>query len=250
MKKEWDDIYKFGEARVWYPDEGVVKFCSRYLKKKMDLDLFEERRLVNRILDAGCGNGRHVVFFSEQGFDTYGIEGSDTAIKVAQKWLDFRKLRADLQTGEVTKLPYDDGFFDVVISYSVIDVLSESDIEMAMNEMQRVCAKGGYLYITMISKADSRFGKGKMIDANTFVHDDCYSEPITRRYFDLNDIKNYFRNLKIFDIVHYEERFPDQYSVNKSPLQSRSGLKSYLDLQKPLEMNLKYAMWHIAAEKA
>ncbi|MDE2589481.1 MAG: class I SAM-dependent methyltransferase, partial [Patescibacteria group bacterium] len=71
---------------TWYPGEAVVKFSARYLKRRTGIKTWQKKRNVKRVLDAGCGNGRHVIFFSEQGFDVYGIDISNDAIKIAKEW--------------------------------------------------------------------------------------------------------------------------------------------------------------------
>ena len=38
---------------------------------------------VVEVLDAGCGTGRHTDFFKRQGFNVYGVDISEEAIKIA-----------------------------------------------------------------------------------------------------------------------------------------------------------------------
>ena len=38
-----------------------------------------------KILEVGCGTGANLSFFIEEGFNTYGIDGSKVAIKLAKK---------------------------------------------------------------------------------------------------------------------------------------------------------------------
>ena len=87
------------------------------------------------------------------------------------------------------------------------------------------------------------------MDHNTFVLQEGYEKGIIQHYFDLEEIKELLEGFKVFDIELYEDRFPSAFTVDKAFLQSSKGTKKYIDLSKPLDVNLKYSRWYIAAEK-
>lgn len=65
----WDKVYSkrnFGEALL--PREGVVRFSARYLKRRVGVNSYGIKRRIKRVIDVGCGNGRHVKFFAEEGY--------------------------------------------------------------------------------------------------------------------------------------------------------------------------------------
>lgn len=249
-KERWDDVYsrkRFGG--MWYPSEGIVKFTARYLKRRVGIDVYDIKRGVKRILDLGCGNGRHVVFFAELGFDVYGIDISEEAIEIANAWLEKKGLKAYLKVGDIEKLPFEDEYFDIIISFGVLDHILFTKAKNVIEEVRRVLAPNGYIYITLRSTEDSEFGRGKKVEHNTFVLEEGYEEGIIQHYFDLKEIKELLNGFKIFDIELYEERFPGFFTVDKAFLQSSKGEKKYIELSKPLSLELKYSRWHIAAEK-
>ena len=118
-----------------------------------------------------------------------------------------------------------------------------------MMEIKRILAPNGGEYITLRSTEDSEFCIGEKVDHNTFVLQEGYEKGIIQHYFDLEEIKELFEGFKIFDIELHEERFPSLFTVDKAFLQSSKGSKKYIDLSKPIDMNLKYSRWYIAAEK-
>ncbi len=248
MEEKWDDVYKKEFRATWYPMNGMVRFTARYLKRRMGIDLYDVKKDIKKILDVGCGNGNHVVFFVEQGFDVYGIDISKEAIEIANAWLFKEGLKADLRVGDIVKLPFDDGYFDVVISHGVLDHIPFSKAKKAMEEIKRVCVPKGYIYITLRSTEDSECGRGEKVDKNTFVLQEGYEKGIIQHYFDLEEIKELFKGFNVFDIELYEEKFPAVYSVDKSFLQSSKGIKKYIDLSNP-NFSLKHSRWYIAAEK-
>jgi SAM-dependent methyltransferase len=249
MEEKWKDVYSKRFGGMWTPSEGFVKFSARYLQRRVGIDAYDIKRKIGRILDAGCGIGRHIVFFAEQGFDVYGVDISKEAIEIANAWVFKKGLKADLRVGDIEKLPFDDRYFDVVISHGVLDHITFSKAKKAMEEIGRVLAANGYLYITLRSTEDSEFGRGEKVEHNTFVLQEGYEKGIIQHYFDLDEIKELFEGFKVFDIEIYEERFPSVFTVDKAFLQSSKGDKKYIDLSKPLDMNLKYSRWYIAAEK-
>jgi len=248
MEEKWADVYTKRFGGMWYPSEGCVKFSSRYLKRRVGIDVYDAKRSTGRILDAGCGIGRHVMFFAEQGFDVCGVDISKDGLEIANAWLAKKGLKADLRVGDIGKLPFDDGYFDVAISYGVLDHVPFSEAKSAINEIKRVLTPDGYLYITLRSTEDAEFGRGDEVDHNTFVLQEGYEKGIIQHFFDLEDIKELFEGLKIFDMELYEERFSSVFTVDKAYLQSSKGGRGHIDLEKPVNMNQKYSRWHISAE--
>jgi len=247
---KWNSVYlkkRFGGT--WYPTEGVVRFSARYLRRRVGIEEYDIKSNVRRILDAGCGNGKHVVFFAEQGFKVYGVDISEEAIKIASAWLSLKRLKATLQVGDITSLPFPDQYFDVIISHGVLDHIAFQDAKKAVREISRTCSKGAYIYITLRSTEDSECGRGKEVGKNTFILERGYEKGLLQHFFNQSEIEQLFRGFKIFDIECHEERFPSVFTVDKAFLQSSTGEKNFIELAKPIRLNMKYSRWHIAAEK-
>jgi len=112
-------------------------------RKNIIKSLLYSKRLKNKniILDAGCGTGSNITFFSQFG-TTYGIDISSTATK-------FCRMRGikNVLTGDVSKLPYKNSFFDIV---SCMDVLEHIENERkAIKEIFRVLKPGGVFILTV-----------------------------------------------------------------------------------------------------
>lgn len=247
--QKWDEVYGKEFGGYWYPAEEVIKFSARYLKRRVGIDAWQKKRDVKRILDAGCGTGRHVLFFQEQGYETHGVDISPEAIEIGNKLLLSKNLKPNLRTGDITKLPFEDEFFDVVVSFGVLDHILFSEAKKSIDEIYRVCEKGAYFYLSLRSTGSSEFGRGEKVSSNTFVLQEGYEKGLIQHYFDLKEISELLQKFKIFSIDLIEEIFPSEYTVDKSFLQSFEGLKHYFDLTKPLNLNLKESRWHIVAEK-
>ena len=114
-----------------------------------------------RMLDAGCGTGRNLVYFLRNGYQVFGVDQSEDAI-----W-QVRKLAADLaphlpaenfRVETVGQMSFgrseqqDNDEFDVVISSAVLHFARDEEQWNAMvNEMWRVLKPGGILFARLAS---------------------------------------------------------------------------------------------------
>jgi tellurite methyltransferase len=121
----------------------------------IDVYLFDQLlrgRIVRgmRVLDAGCGSGRNLIFLMRAGFDVWGIDESEEAIAGVQRLSN--RLAPGLPQGRfrverVESMSHDSGSMDVVISSAVLHFARDASHWLAMvNEMWRVLAPGGLLF--------------------------------------------------------------------------------------------------------
>ena len=121
----------------------------------IDVYLFDQLlrgRIVSgmRVLDAGCGTGRNLVFLMRAGFDVWGVDESPDAIaRVRQLARSIAPgLEADrFRVEPVEAMSLDDGSMDVVISSAVLHFArDEAHWDAMVREMWRVLAPGGMLF--------------------------------------------------------------------------------------------------------
>ena len=75
-------------------------------------------RQTDKILDAGCGTGRNLYWFLQNNMDVYGIDQDPFAInsiKAEHPSISNEKL----QVAAVEKMPFENNFFDHIISSAV-----------------------------------------------------------------------------------------------------------------------------------
>lgn len=164
-KAEWDRSYENQDNFVFYPHEEVIRFVSKFICKRIGLEEFRETgpgSVQGRVLDLGCGIGRHVIYCHEMGLDAYGVDLSDAAIKVAGKWAEQKKLpepEERIRQGDVRYLPWKDGYFRYAISHGVLDSMPFEIARAACIELARVMEVGGLFYCDLISGDDSRHAR-------------------------------------------------------------------------------------------
>ncbi len=108
-----------------------------------------------RILDAGCGGGRNLVYFLRAGYEIFGVDHSAEAISHA------RRLAASLNpalpaenflVAAVEQMPLPAGHFDAVISSAVLHFARDARHFRAMlDEMWRVLKPGGLFFARLAS---------------------------------------------------------------------------------------------------
>jgi tellurite methyltransferase len=106
-----------------------------------------------KLLDAGCGEGRNLKYFINNGFDIYGIDSNPMAIKMAQ--MTYKAITANnFSVGNINSLPYEDGFFDSIICMAVLHFAKDHDEFVVMlNELQRVLKPDGVILIRLATDA-------------------------------------------------------------------------------------------------
>jgi tellurite methyltransferase len=108
-----------------------------------------------RVLDAGCGTGRNLVYLLRSGFEVFGVDESIAA--VAQT----RRLAARLaphlpennfRTEPVERMSFPDAGFDVVLSSAVLNFARDEEHWNSMvREMWRVLKPGGIFFARLAS---------------------------------------------------------------------------------------------------
>jgi tellurite methyltransferase len=108
-----------------------------------------------RILDAGCGGGRNIVYFLRNDFEVFGTDQNDDAIYAVQNLtnqINPDYPRENFKFSTVEKMPFDDNFFDLVISSAVLHFADdETHFNRMFDEMWRVLKPNGILFARMAS---------------------------------------------------------------------------------------------------
>jgi tellurite methyltransferase len=102
------------------------------------------------ILDAGCGSGRNMHWFLQNGFNITGIDINEAAI--AELKDKHPGLRTAFSVLPVEKTGFTDNSFDHIICSAVLHFAnSTAQFKSMLNELVRVLKPGGSLFIRMTS---------------------------------------------------------------------------------------------------
>lgn len=166
-KKQWIMLHKNTRYRPKYPSEIVVQFVFRNFLRDGK----------TKILDLGCGAGRHVFFMGNEKIIPYGVDFSDEGIEYTKEMLKEYGLNQyveNMKVASLTDLPFEEEVFDGIICYGVLYYLDIQNIKKAVHEMNRVLKKGGKVLLVVRTIDDYRYQDGKQVSAekNTIIVDE------------------------------------------------------------------------------
>lgn len=140
MAGTYNDLWK----KAWKETTETGPSCRT--RFRIMLRLFRKHGLSGSILDVGCGDGNFLSRLAEQkkGFELYGFDISDEAIRLAKR----KKFISDLFVGDLLKketLPRKR--FDVVVCSEVLEHID--DYKKALKNISGLVKRDGKLIVTV-----------------------------------------------------------------------------------------------------
>lgn len=121
-----------------------------------------------KILDAGCGEGRNLIYFVRNNYQVYGIDKDGDTIQMLKhlvKSINKEYPQERFATCQIEKLPFENKFFDAIISSAVMHFAENEDHFKSMfAEQARILKAGGFFFARMttdIGLDNSIVGAGK-----------------------------------------------------------------------------------------
>jgi SAM-dependent methyltransferase len=144
----------------------------------IDIYLFDQLLRGNiapgmRVLDAGCGGGRNLVYLLREGYEVFGVDTSAEAIEHVRSVagtlapnLDAENFRVEA----IEAMSFPEGFVDVVISNAVLHFArDDAHFETMVRAMWRVLRPGGMLFCRLASTIGMEFaGASDRIEGRRF----------------------------------------------------------------------------------
>ncbi|MGZ3751498.1 MAG: class I SAM-dependent methyltransferase [Mucilaginibacter sp.] len=108
-----------------------------------------------KVLDVGCGGGRNMVYFLQNGFDVYGVdpnkEAAEAVIALSQKIAPVTP-KTNFKVAPAEDLPFADQYFDLVVCSAVLHFAhNEAHFDNMLHSMWRVLKPGGYFFARLAS---------------------------------------------------------------------------------------------------
>ncbi len=189
QKKFFANAYDLGEKRLTsnygWPIDVDPQIIEFYQDIKNDF-------AHGKVLDLGCGQGRHALYFAEQGYEAWGVDYVERAINEAAHEAKKRNLHnVHFQVMDLLNLDFPKNTFDVIIDWSVLDHMYPTEWKIYLKNILNVLKVGGYLMLTEFSADDNRIkdkSKNFSFDRGSYDH-----------YFRRDELESIFS--KKFDIV-------------------------------------------------
>jgi ubiquinone/menaquinone biosynthesis C-methylase UbiE len=163
---------------------------------------------VRRILDLGCGSGRHAVLLAKKGFDVYSMDISEEGCRLTREWLRKSKLHAVVKKASCyRKFPFKDGYFDALISTQVIHHNYIAKVRFCISEIHRVLKPGGFVFVSVAAKKAGYFArKARFVARHTYLPLDGDEKGVPHYIYDIPRMRNDFSGFRIIR-VYKDERF-------------------------------------------
>jgi SAM-dependent methyltransferase len=108
-----------------------------------------------RILDAGCGRGRNLVYCFRNGYEMFGVDsdpGSIASVRALAKRLAPELPESNFRAEPIEHMTFPDAFADVVLASAVLHFArDDAQFDGMVREMWRVLKPGGLLFCRLAS---------------------------------------------------------------------------------------------------
>ena len=122
---------------------------------QIDIYLFDQILRGNiapgmRVLDAGCGHGRNLIYLLREGYEVFGVDVDAEAVASVREIAGLiapGMPSGNFEVAAIEAMPFPDAFADVVVCHSVLHFArDESHLDAMVRGLWRVLRPGGMLF--------------------------------------------------------------------------------------------------------
>jgi ubiquinone/menaquinone biosynthesis C-methylase UbiE len=196
----WESLHEQERFQPLYPSEAAVRFVMTQFPRDRAL------RQSVRVLDLGCGAGRHTLLLAEQGFHVFSTDISLPGLRVSQKRLADRGLGSSLIAAAMQSLPFADHLLNGVVACGVVNYNDLVGLQRTLDEIHRVLVSGGKFLVVTRTTRDYRYGKGTSVDRRSFTLTiaETNEKGMTMCFLDKRDVRRVFRRFAELQIDRTE----------------------------------------------
>lgn len=204
---DWQQIWSGDRAkRLWaVPDPQLVALADRWRDSGHQ-----------RVLDLGCGPGRHVLLMASRGLEVHASDHSPTAIETCREWLAAAGLEANVWCSEPEEVPQEDGSFDAAIAFNSIYHGTEERVRGAIELIHRKLRPGGECFLSLLSRENRMYGRGEAIGPHTFKVSGMFHQlfahggerGIPHHFSSREEVEQLLARFEIETLQHEELRMP------------------------------------------
>jgi tellurite methyltransferase len=199
----WDQQWQLAAGREpWSTPEPAVLRTLELLRA----------RGARRVLDLGCGVGRHALLLADAGLECHAVDLSWAGLAELRGQARRHQLPVEPVFADFASLPYQAGSFDYVLAWNVVYHGDSGRVSRAISEIARVLRPGGLYQSTMLSKRNAQYGAGIEISAGTFVQPDGPGDKrYPHHYCDMDDVVALHPQFGLLTAAHETDEEPASY---------------------------------------
>ena len=167
-----------------------TKYRKINTEGKFILNIIKNRK---RVLDVGCGSGKHVSILENLGYEVTGIDKSKRMVEVSKA-----NTRSDIYNMDVLDLNFEEKFNAIICIKSVLNHLkSYEEFELAIKNMINCLEKDGIIIIDLDNKRINGVYNDK-VDGNRRPLQSTYNEKNERQQRTFT----YYIGARKFEFLH------------------------------------------------
>jgi 2-polyprenyl-3-methyl-5-hydroxy-6-metoxy-1,4-benzoquinol methylase len=164
-----------------------------------------------KVLDMGCGIGRHSLFLASLGFEVCSLDASAAGLEITRSSAAKAGLSIECCLSRMTELPFEDCSFDYLLAWNVIYHGDLNVVERSLDEIFRILRPGGIFQGTMLSKRNALYQKGCLIAKDTFILNDNSEKDHPHYYCNADELVTLLARFDILLIRHTEQTGQGSY---------------------------------------
>jgi SAM-dependent methyltransferase len=191
-----------GWERLWQNPEIAKDWAERPPYPEV-IEMAERLQAAGcrRVLDIGCGTGRHVIYLARRGFEVTATDNSPKAVSICKERVAEAGLRADIVESDMAELPFPEDYFAGVVASHVIHHAERKTIERILRLIaSRLAAAGLFVWVTPTTH-HCNCGRGEEIEPGTWV-DPEHEDGLPHHYCSEEEVREL---LQPFDIESLNE---------------------------------------------
>lgn len=205
----WDYFWAEGdeeEKEFWEkPDPAVLEIIDRCPPKSY-----------SRVLDLGCGIGRHSLVFAREGYEVTAVDSSKMAISHVQERARLSGLKVETIYGDYKTPLFQEGSFDIVVCYNVVYHGLREEMVRAINLCQQYLKPGGILFLTCPTRDDGKYGDGEKIAPHTFCGNNSIHPGDVHYFSSSEDLDSFISGFEVLDQKKRENYWKKDGIINFS----------------------------------
>jgi len=140
----WKETFEADFFITRWVRDSEKRYRYHLLKDEVSRALKYIGRTIGKVLDVGCGTGDRLDVWRSMGFDTYGVETSESADYAAGH------LKLNVLKGDLFSARFQDQFFDLVMLYNVLEHTHNPGA--VCQEVHRILKEDAFLIIQVPNK--------------------------------------------------------------------------------------------------
>lgn len=220
-QKKWEEHWS--SIMLEYPDEAVIRYI-------MDESTRKAGSGQNRILDFGCGTGRHAILMAKNGYRVTAMDYVASCLDKLKLWADKEQLSIEILQNQALKLPSRDKSFDIIVAWGSVFLSRKEQVIELLKELNRVLELCGKIIIECRSQEDDAYQ-----NMDRYIKDGICTEVAPDCYLDIHNIVRYYPSYdEIVDIFKVSGFNPVRMEKSEFTTNNRKKKNSW---------------WHIYGEK-